>query len=197
MSVKDIVARVKLNKRRKQMKPGEMSFPKAVRAPRRVLVCLPQELRELTLVKQFLPRITELYRSADITLLAMPGVKIADMFPRKGFNILVPTTDQVTWSGLAKNAYIESLKRSGSYDLVLDLNLSSTSWFTSSVLLSMPNAVRVGRGNHLGQPFYNLEIKTKYLRDERNIYRSLLSTLQLLKEGSTTKTPSVGSPLSN
>ena len=196
MSVKDIVARVKLNQRRKHMNPGEMNFPKAVKSPRRVLVCLPQELRELTLVKQFLPRITEMYRSADITLLAMPGVKIADMFPRKGFNILVPTMDQVTWSGLAKRAYIENLKSSGSYDLVLDLNLS-TSWFTSSVLLSMPDAVRVGRGNHLGQPFYNLEIKTKYLRDERNIYRSLLSTLQLLKEGSTAKNASADSPLSN
>ena len=46
------------------------------------------------------------------------------------------------------------------------------------------DAVRIGRGNHLGQPYYNLEIKTKYLRDERNIYRSLLETIKLIKESS-------------
>ncbi len=45
---------------------------------------------------------------------------------------------------------------------------------------SFPRAVRIGRGNHLGIPYYNLEIKTKYLRDERNIYRSLLETLSAL-----------------
>jgi hypothetical protein len=67
-----------------------------------------------------------------------------------------------------------------SFDLVLDLNLEGNS-FTSGILLAFPGALRVGRGNHLGEPYYNLEIKTKYLRDERNIYRSLLETLGTIK----------------
>ena len=65
---------------------------------------------------------------------------------------------------------------SGTDDAVLDMNLQP-SRFIAMILLSFPNAIRIGRGNHLGEPFYNLEIKTKFLRDERNIYRSLLETL--------------------
>ena len=43
----------------------------------------------------------------------------------------------------------------------------------------------VNRGERIvicGIPFYNLEIKTKYLRDERNIYRSLLETISAIKD---------------
>ncbi|MFH2048926.1 MAG: hypothetical protein ABIJ12_05740 [bacterium] len=181
MSVRDLVAQFKMNNLKRKMEPSFFEFPKAIRSPKHILVCLPGELRELTLVKQFLPGITDLFKPASITLLTMPGLKITDIFPHKGFNILAPTVDQLTWSGMAKKSYLEFLQKEG-FDLLLDLNLSS-SMFTSSILLSFPNAIRVGRGNHLGQPFYNLEIKTRYLRDELNIYRSLIDTLKILKEG--------------
>jgi len=181
MSVRDFVAQFKMNNLKRKMEPASFEFPRAIRSPKHILVCLPGELRELTLVKQFLPGITDLFKPASITLLTMPGLKITDIFPRKGFNILAPTADQLTWSGMAKKSYLESLQKE-KFDLLLDLNLSS-SMFTSSILLSFPDALRIGRGNHLGQPFYNLEIKTRYLRDELNIYRSLIETLKILKEG--------------
>ncbi len=181
MSMRDFVAQFKMNNLKRKMEPSTFEFPKAIRSPKHILVCLPGELRELTLVKQFLPGITDLFKPAAITLLTMPGLKIMDIFPRKGFNILAPTNDQLTWSGMAKKSYLESLRKEG-FDLVLDLNLSSSP-FTSSILLNFPDAIRIGRGNHLGQPFYNLEIKTRYLRDEQNIYRSLIETLKILKEG--------------
>lgn len=179
--VKNFVAKVKLTQLRKRMEPSTFQFPAALRTPKQALVCLPGELRELTLIKQFLPEVQELFKPATITLLSMPGLQIADIFPRKGFNILTPSADQVTWAGLAKKSYIEFL-HSYKFDVVLDLSLTP-SLFTSSVLLNHPDAIRIGRGNHLGRPYYNLEIKTRYLRDERNIYRSLIETLQLLKTG--------------
>jgi len=114
-----------------------------------------------------------------VTLLSMPGIKVHDIYPRKGFHILSPSTDQLTWSGLPKKSYLKTLQDE-KYDLVIDLNLEQST-FTSGILLSFPKALRVGRGNHLGEPFYNLEIKTKYLRDERNIYRSLFEMLAILK----------------
>lgn len=179
--MRDIVAKFKMNNLKRKMVPSVFEFPKAIKSPKHILVCLPGELRELTIVKQFLPGITDLFKPASITLLTVPGIKITDIFPRKGFNILSPTNDQLTWSGIAKKSYLESLQKED-FDLLLDLNLS-TSPFTSSILLNFPKAIRIGRGNHLGQPFYNLEIKTRYLRDERNIYRSLIETLKILKEG--------------
>lgn len=181
MNMRDIVAKFKMNNLKRKMVPSVFEFPKAIKSPKHILVCLPGELRELTIVKQFLPGITDLFKPASITLLTVPGIKITDIFPRKGFNILSPTNDQLTWSGIAKKSYLESLQKED-FDLLLDLNLS-TSPFTSSILLNFPKAIRIGRGNHLGQPFYNLEIKTRYLRDERNIYRSLIETLKILKEG--------------
>lgn len=160
---------------RGKMKSTMHNFPGDLLSPKRILVCLPPGLRELTLVKQFLPTISYLFKSADISLLTVPGVKITDIYPRKGFQILAPSMDQLTWTGLPKKSYLKML-HDYKFDLILDLNFQQ-SIFTSTVLLSFPSAIRIGRGNHLGEPFYNLEIKTKYLRDERNIYRSLLETL--------------------
>lgn len=179
MSFKDIVANYKIRQIRNKMQPVEFEFPHALKSPKHILICLPGNLRELTLVKQLLPSITDLFKPADIVLLSMPGIRVNDIFPRKGFQILSPTPEQITWSGLAKKTYIETI-RGLNIDLLLDLNLEP-SHFTSSILLNFPNAIRVGRGNHRGNPFYNLEIKTKYLRDEKNIYRSMLETLSVLK----------------
>ncbi len=179
MKLKSIVANMKLRQNARRMEPEPVEFPRSLKHPKHILVCLPGGLRELTLVKQFLPAITDLFKPADIALLCVPGMRVNDMFPRKGFQILSPTTDQLTWAGLPKKSYLDSLHEM-KIDLVLDLNLEQSN-FTSSILLSFPAAVRIGRGNHLGKPYYNLEIKTKYLRDERNIYKSLLETIKLIK----------------
>ncbi len=175
MGLRDIVGSMQVGMHKKRMEGRVVSFPRDLEKPKHILVCLPEELRELTLVKQFLPAITHLFKPGDITLLALPGVKVYDIYPRKGFQILTPSMDQVSWSGLPKKSYLAQLS-DHKFDTILDLNLKE-SLFTSTVLLCFPDAVRIGRGNHLGSPFYNLEIKTKYLRDERNIYRSLLTTL--------------------
>ncbi len=179
MSLKSFLGQIKLRGQKNRMQTETMQFPGALVKNRHILVCLPGGLRELTLLKQFLPDIKNLFKPAEITLLALPGVKVNDMYPRKGFHILSPSTDQVTWSGLPKKSYMKMLQ-DYRFDVLLDLNLQSST-FTSSILLSFPAAIRIGRGNHLGDPYYNLEIKTKYLRDERNIYRSLLQTLETLK----------------
>lgn len=179
MSVKNFVASFKIRQLRNKMNPQDIIFPDAVQNPKHILVCLPGGLRELTLVKQFLPTISDLFKPADIVLLSMPGIKVTDIFPRKGFQILSPSTEQLSWSGLAKKSYIDHLKDL-KFDVVLDLNLQTSS-FTSSILLNFPEALRIGRGNHRGNPFYNLEIKTKYLRDERNIYRTILDMISIMK----------------
>jgi len=179
MSFKDIVANYKIRQIRNKMQTAEFEFPHALKSPKNILICLPGNLRELTLVKQLLPSINDLFKPADIILLSMPGIRVNDIFPRKGFQILSPTPEQITWSGLAKKTYIDTIKDL-KIDLLLDLNLEP-SHFTSSILLNFPDAIRIGRGNHRGNPFYNLEIKTKYLRDEKNIYRSMLETLSVLK----------------
>ncbi|HWR82468.1 MAG TPA: hypothetical protein VN285_04135 [Candidatus Deferrimicrobium sp.] len=179
MNARRLVAAFKLNRRKSEVALETIDFSAVLARPKNILVCLPGSLRQLTIVKQYLPLLTEMFKSADITLLPLPGIKIADIFPRKGFHIMTPTADQLTWSGLAKKSYLKLLQDS-KFDVVVDLNLE-TSLFTSSVLLGIPHAVRVGRASHLGRPYYNLEIKTKYLRDERHIYRSLLETLGVLR----------------
>lgn len=185
MNLKSIIAQFQLRHQKGGLSFGEFSFPNSLKSPKHILVCLPGGLRELTLVKQFLPMLGETFRSADITLLAMPGVRVSDIYPRKGFNILSPSPEQVTWTGLAKKSFLKLLS-DYKFDIIIDLNFES-SQFTSSVLLHFPNAIRVGKGNHRGQPFYNLEIKTRYLRDERNIYKSLFDTLGAIKSGRPTE----------
>ncbi len=173
--VKDFIARVKLASMQKRLDSALRSFPGDLRAPKRILICLPSTLRELTLVKQFLPKVPDLFKSAQISLLTIPGESVHNIYPRRGFQVLTPTADQIAWSGLPKSAYLATLEQY-KFDMLIDFNLQY-SHFTAAVLLNFPKAIRIGSGNHLGQPYYNLEIKTRYLRDERNIYRSILETL--------------------
>ena len=187
MNLKSFIAKFQLSHQKNGLKFGEFSFPDSLKSPKHILVCLPNGLRELTVVKQFLPMLSETFRTADITLLAMPGIRVSDIYPRKGFNILSPSPEQVTWTGLAKKSFLKLLS-DYKFDMLIDLNFES-SQFTSSVLLNFPNALRVGKGNHRGDPFYNLEIKTRYLRDERNIYKSLFDTLGAIKTGRTPSAP--------
>lgn len=175
MWFKNLVAKIQLRRYRSQVKQAAWNFPSDLLKPKRVLVCLPEGLRELTLVKSFLPTINYLFKPADITLLAMPGIKVTDIYPRKGVQLVTPGVDQMTWSGLPKKSFLKTLQDS-KFDMLLDMSIESSD-FMSAVLLSFPHAVRIGRGNHLGNPYYNFEIKTKYLRDERNIYRSMLATI--------------------
>lgn len=179
MRIKEFLAGLKLRQTISRMESPSFVFPGVLARPERILVCLPRGLRELTLVKQFLPDITSLFKPAEITLLSMPGTKVSDIYPRKGYRVVTPTLDQLTWTGLPKKNFLKTLQEH-KFDLLLDFNLES-SVFTSGVLLSFPTALRIGRGNHRGNPYYNLEIKTKYLRDERNIYRSLIETLAAIK----------------
>jgi hypothetical protein len=187
MNLKTIVAGFQLRHQKGGLKFGEFSFPDSLKTPKHILVCLPGGLRELTLVKQFLPMLGDIFRSADITLLAMPGVRVSDIYPRKGFNILSPSPEQVTWSGIAKKSFLKLLS-DYKFDVIIDLNFEY-SQFTSSVLLNFPNAIRVGKGNHRGEPYYNLEIKTRYLRDERNIYKSLFDTLGAIRGSGSPASP--------
>lgn len=175
MWLKNLIAGFQLRRYRSQMEPSTLNFPGDLMKPRKILICLPAGLRELTLVKSFLPTITYLFKPADITLLAMPGIKVTDIYPRKGVQLLTPTVDQLNWSGLPKKSYVKTLQGQ-KYDMLLDMSMEPSE-FMSAILLSFPQAIRIGRGNHLGNPYYNLEIKTKYLRDERNIYRSMLATI--------------------
>jgi len=53
-------------------------------------------------------------------------------------------------------------------------------YFARSTLLAYPDKIRIGRAHNIGRPYYNLEIKTRYLRDERNIYKSMIETIDRL-----------------
>lgn len=156
-----------------------------------MLVLLPTGLRELTLVKGFLPQVNGIFKNCEVTLLAQPGLAMTDIYPRKGFAMLTPGVDQLGWSGVPKGTFMKQLQDMR-FDLIFDLTMEPAP-FTSAILLAFPDAIRVGRGNYLGAPYYNLEIKTKYLRDEKHIYRSMIETLDALMNKSAQPAPAEGS----
>ncbi|MFH2035497.1 MAG: hypothetical protein ABIJ45_03765 [Candidatus Zixiibacteriota bacterium] len=132
------------------------------------------------MIKQLLPELSKVFIGAEIYLMASPGRNVYDIFPRKGYRIMSPSSDHISWSGLASKKYISVLK-SNSYDIILDFNLRPNI-FTQSILLSFPEALKIGKGNSLGAPYYNIEIKTKFIRDEKNIYKSILETIDSFKK---------------
>lgn len=170
---------MKLRMKRRHYQSAPISLPDDLRRLKNILICLPPGQRELTMIKQFLPDLSKTFAESEIYLMASPGSTVYDIFPRKGYRIMTPSTDHVGWNGLASKKYI-ALLRENKYDLILDLNLAPNS-FVQSVLLEFPKAIKVGKGNSLGAPYYNIEIKTKFIRDEKNIYRSIISTIDKLK----------------
>ena len=178
MSFRDYIARIRLRLMANKFRPGDITLPSDLNEVQSVLVCLPPKQRELTMVKNLLPEVTKTFARAQIYLLASPGSRIYDIFPRKGYFILTPTAKHLTTAGLPKKNYIELLNEH-EYDLIFDMNLE-INYFAQAILLSYPKAIRVGRANQLGQPFLNLEIKTRYLRDEKNIYKSMIETINRL-----------------
>jgi len=180
LGIKDFVARFHLRFLMKNYQPASMSLPDDLNNRRNVLICLPAGQRELTMIKPLLPELSRIFSSSEIYLLASPGSQVYAIFPRKGYRIFTPSSDQIGWSGVAKKSYLKIL-RQNNFDLILDMNLI-TGYFVQSVLLSFPKAIRIGGGNKLGQPYYNLEIKSKYLRDEKNIYKSIVEMIGKIKD---------------
>jgi hypothetical protein len=179
MGIKDFGARFRLRFRLKNHQSHSINIPGDLNNRKNIVICLPPDQRELTMIRQLLPAITALFSTSEIYLLASPGSQVYAIFPRKGYRILTPSQDQLTWSGLAKKSYIKNLHQTD-FDLILDLNLVPN-YFIQSILLSFPKAIRIGGCNKLGMPYYNLEIKSKYIRDEKNIYRSIIDMLDRLK----------------
>lgn len=177
-SFKKIMARFRLNMACKKFVSRDILIPSNLSNIKSILVCLPPDQRQLTMVKNLLPEVTRIFADAKIYLMASPGSSIYDIFPRKGYYIMTPTGKHLRWCGLPRKEFIKSLEEN-KYDLILDTNFQ-INYFCQMILLSFPDAVRVGRANHLGQPYYNLEIKTRYIRDERNIYKSMIETLDRL-----------------
>ena len=178
--VKNFVASTQIQWRKRSYHSESISFPDAISSANHVLVCLPEGLRELTTVKPYLPELVDIFAPAEMYLLASPGAQnITNILPRRGYRILAPTESNATWSGLPKSPYLRSI-RNNPIDLIVDLNLAFNP-FVARMLLEFESVVKIGVGNLLGGPFYNLEVRTSYLRDERNIYRSLIDTVAGLR----------------
>jgi hypothetical protein len=173
------MAAAKLKLLRNKCRAESISLPEDIQRVSRILVCLPPNQRVLTIIKQLLPEVTRIFSEAEIYLMASPGHNVYDIFPRKGFRIMSPSSNHIAWTGLASKRYLEVLAEK-KYDLILDLNLEPN-YFVQSILLSFPKAIRIGTGDSLGTPFYNLEIKTRFIRDESRIYKSMLATIDNLK----------------
>ncbi len=178
-SFRKYAAGFRLRMLRRKFQPASFSLPGDMFKIKNVLVCLPPEQRQLTMIKDILPELTRIFRESEIYLMASPGRSVYDIFPRKGYRIMTPSSNHVSWSGLATKNYIDLLKEN-TYDLILDLNLYPNR-FTQSILLAFPDAIRIGNRNSLGVPHYNIEIKTRFVRDEKKIYRSIIETIDRLK----------------
>ncbi len=179
MGLKSLIAGSKICWRKRNYTSSEFSFSAELASSSAVLLCLPEGLRELTIVKPFLPEFADIFAPAEMFLIASPGSHVANVFPRKGYRIIAPSMNQRTWAGLPKPGLLKTL-HANKFDLIIDLNLRPNP-FVEFILLDFPECVKIGVGDHLGGPFHNVEIKTSYMRDERNIYRSFIETINQLK----------------
>lgn len=174
MGIKSLMAKAALARAASKTKSSPLSLPLEF-SGKSLLVLLPPEQRDLTVVKQILPDITGVFGDRSVYLLAHPGTQIESMFPSKGFRYISPGKSGINWSGLPTRSFLDKLK-SHTFDYIFDTNLTDNI-FAARILLEFPQAVRFGSSGGLGLPYLNLEIKTKFLRDRRQIYRSVLSVI--------------------
>lgn len=173
-----IITRIILYFARRKFESGGINLPDDLKMVTSLLICLPPDQRELTMIKNLLPQINRTFAGAKICLLASPGSMIYNIFPRRGFHIMTPGNKELSWGGMASKEYLRKLKEE-KFEMIFDMNLE-TNYFAQGILLAFPDAVRVGPANRLERPYYNLEIKTRFLRDEKNIYKSMVETIDRL-----------------
>jgi hypothetical protein len=174
MGIKSLSSRLSLVRAASKIKSSSLSLPLQLK-DKSLLVLLPAVQRELTVVKQVLPEITTVFGDRNVYLLAFPDTHVESIFPTKGFRIISPGKSALNWSGLPTRAFLEKLGQN-KFDYIFDTNLTENR-FAARILLSFPGAVRFGHKGNLGHPYLNLEIKTKFLRDRRLIYRSILEVV--------------------
>jgi hypothetical protein len=160
-----------------RMKSEPVSVPLTLKG-RPLLVLLPKDQRNLTIVKQVLPEVIDIFGDTSITLLAFPGGEVQSIFPTKGIRIISPPPSVLSWQKLPARSFLELLRRD-KYEYIFDTNLEENR-FAARILLEFPKAVRFGCSERLGAPYLNLEIKTKYTRDRRLIYSSILEVIAAL-----------------
>lgn len=174
MGIKSLVSRISLARAASKTRSSSLSLPLELK-DKSLLVLLPPEQRELTVVKQVLPEVTTVFGDRNVYLLAFPGIDVESIFPSKGFRIISSPKSALNWSGLPSRAFLEKISKNR-FDYIFDTNLSNNR-FAARILLHFPDAVRFGYKGRLGPPYLNLEIKTKFLRDRRQIYRSILEVV--------------------
>lgn len=177
MNIKSLMAKAVLSRAASKTKSAPLSLPLEF-SGKSLLVLLPGEQRELTVVKQILPDITAVFGNQQVYMLSSIGVQIESIFPSKGFRYISAGKSAIKWSGLPSHSFLEKLRKH-KFDYIFDTNLSENV-FAARVLLEFPQAVRFGNSGYLGLPYLNLEIKTKFLRDRRQIYRSILDVVAKL-----------------
>jgi hypothetical protein len=177
MKIKSIISKAMLARTASRTKSAPLSLPLEF-SGKSLLVLLPDEQRELTVVKQILPDITAIFGTENVYLLSSLGMQIESIFPSKGFRYISTGRSAIKWTGLPSRPFLDKLRKYR-FDYIFDTNLSENV-FASRILLEFPRAVRFGNGGYLGTPYLNLEIKTKFLRDRRQIYRSILEVLARL-----------------
>jgi hypothetical protein len=158
MKIKSIISKAMLARTASRTKSAPLSLPLEF-SGKSLLVLLPDEQRELTVVKQILPDITAIFGTENVYLLSSLGMQIESIFPSKGFRYISTGRSAIKWTGLPSRPFLDKLRK---------------------YRLEFPRAVRFGNGGYLGTPYLNLEIKTKFLRDRRQIYRSILEVLARL-----------------
>jgi len=175
MGIKSLVAKMILHRVSSRLESKPLSIPLELKG-KSLLVLLPSEQRDLTVVKQILPEITRLFGDQSVYLLAYPGTHVQSIFPSKGFRIISPGRSAINWCHLPAKSFLEKLNKQH-FDYIFDTNLDDNS-FAARVLLNFPHAVRFGNNGTRGLPYLNLEIKTRYLRDRRQIYQSILEVVK-------------------
>ncbi len=175
MGIKSVMAKLVLKRASARLDTEPLSVPLLLQG-KTVLVLLPAIQSDLTVFKQVLPSLTDLFGENNVYLLACPDIEVRSILPSKGLRIITPSKSSVNWFRLPTSSFLQKLRK-WNFDYIFDTNLSENE-FAARILLNFPRAVRFGCNGRLGHPYLNLEIKTRYLRDRRLIYRSILEVLR-------------------
>jgi hypothetical protein len=184
MGFRSLSAKMSLIRVASKTNSSPLSLPLELKG-KSLLVLLPAVLRDLAIIKQVLPSITSIFGSDRVFLCAAPNSDVKSIFPSKGFRIISPTSSSMNWCHLPSSTFLEKLKKH-KFDYVFDTNLEENQ-FAARILLEFPLAVRFGCLGHLGLPYINLEVKTKYLRDRRLIYKAILEVISNLAQNAGSK----------
>ena len=164
-------------------KTEAFSLTQKLRESRKILICMPAHMNRLTVTKDLLSTLAEIFQGKAIYVF-LPILKTEGYLPSPaGYKVIYPNKEDLKIFSIPRKSLIQRLSEH-QFDISLDLDLED-GFFNSYLGLKCKIPLRLGARGKRAFPFYNVQLAVS--KDKSSLpetYKGLANVLRSLMGGS-------------